>query len=146
MTEDTGSEEEPDQYFKRVNQPKKPKTSQTREDLARDLPNKALKELDKTCYVSTGHVLDFVHACDLVSLSRDAVDEDGKKTGKKVKEQAKKLFPDATDEESTIELQYPASLTRERYVLIDTFHALRHDTNTYQTDSIWWMKRTNLMW
>lgn len=145
MTEDTGSEEEPDAIYERFNQVKKSKTSRAREDLARDLPSKALKDLDKNGYVSAGHALNFVHACDLVSLSRDAVDEDGKKTGRKVSEQAKKLFPQATDEESTIELQYPASLTRERYVLIVRFRTLRHSTNINPTDSIWWIKRTNLM-
>lgn len=113
------SEEEPDALFEGLNKRlNKPKASRARQDPARDLPSKALKELDKNGYVSTGPAPRFVHACDLVSLSRDAVDEDGKKTGKKVKQQAKKLFPQATDEESTVELQYPASLTKERYVLI----------------------------
>lgn len=83
-----------------------------REDPDRDLVSNALKALDRAGYVTAKPTV-FTHASELVSLSRE---DDGKKNGKKVAKQADKLFPLATDEESTIELQYPGSLTRERCV------------------------------
>lgn len=123
---ESGSEEEPGAVFDRFDKPKPSRTM--REDPARDLPSRALKELHLAGYVAS-HTLRFEHARNIVGLAPDDGDDEGRENGKKTLKQANKLFPEATDAESTIELQYPGSLTRERYVLscgstLDSFCAI----------------------
>lgn len=79
---------------------KRPRTNgQIDED--RKLRNAALTELAEAGYAdNSGRALKFVHARDVVGLAHGDA----------------KVFPDASDEDSAIELQYPGSLTRERYV------------------------------
>lgn len=72
----------------------------TRTDPDRKLRNVALTELAEGGYKDTGKKLKFVHAADVVSLAQG--DE--------------KCFPGAGPEDLVVELQYPGSLTRERYV------------------------------
>lgn len=114
-------DEELDNYDNFLADQQKLKRARTiRQDMARDLPHHALKELDKMGYTEAAP-LRFTHAAEIVSFSRGAADDGEDQDGRKkncniVASQAvKRVFPLATDEESTIELQYPASLTRERY-------------------------------
>lgn len=74
----------------------------TRTDPDRKLRNVALTELAEGDYKDTGKKLKFIHAAEVVSLAQG--DE--------------KCFPSASPEELVVELQYPGSLTRERYVHI----------------------------
>lgn len=72
-----------------------------RTDPNRRLRNAALTELAGSGYGDKGgKSLQFVHAADLVSLALGD----------------SKVFPDANPEELVVELQYPGSLSRERYV------------------------------
>lgn len=72
----------------------------TRTDPDRKLRSIALTELAEADYKDTGKPLRFIHAAEVVSLAQG--DE--------------KCFPDAHAEDLVVELQYPGSLTRERYV------------------------------
>lgn len=111
--DDDTSGEEPDVVFARKSQAKAATTT-VRQDMARNLASRALKALDAARYANAPE-LDFVHACDVLSVPRPDNGPEPK-PGKRVAKQAAKVFPLASDEESKIELQYPASLTRERYV------------------------------
>lgn len=96
--ESSGDEEEEDldELFS-----KRQKTN-GRIDKDRKLRNAALTELAEAGYTESrnGRPLKFVHARDVVGLAHGDA----------------KVFPEASDAESAIELQYPGSLTRERYV------------------------------
>lgn len=73
-----------------------------RMDPDRRLRSAALTELANNGYedLSPGQPLKFVHAADVVSLRLGDA----------------RLFPGASDEDIAVELQYPGSLTRERFV------------------------------
>lgn len=72
-----------------------------RTDEDRQLRNVALTELAAAGYTDkSNRALKFVHARDIVGLAHGDA----------------KVFPEASDEDSAVELQYPGSLTRERYV------------------------------
>lgn len=70
-----------------------------RTDEDRQLRNAALTELADAGYTDkSGKALKFVHAREVVGLAHGDA----------------KVFPEASDEDSAVELQYPGSLTRER--------------------------------
>lgn len=70
-----------------------------RTDPARTLCSNALKQLAENGYLGDEKPLRFVHAADVVSLALGDA----------------KVFSDANPEDLVVELQYPGSLTRERY-------------------------------
>ncbi|KAK2604950.1 hypothetical protein N8I77_007840 [Diaporthe amygdali] len=75
----------------------------TRMDPNRKLQHSALAELAANGYKDTGKAPKIVHAADVVSLELGD----------------KPWFPGADPEELVVKLQYPGSLTRERFVLSD---------------------------
>lgn len=92
------AEEDDDDWESRL---KRPKMS-TRMDPNRKLQHSALAELAANGYNPIGKAPKIVHAADIVSI------EQGDKP----------LFPGVDPEELVVELQYPGSLARERYVTI----------------------------
>lgn len=80
---------------------KRPKMS-TRMDPNRKLQHSALAELAANGYKEIGKAPKIVHAADIVSIQQGD----------------KPLFPGVDPEELAVELQYPGSLAKERYVTI----------------------------
>lgn len=100
---DGASADDDDDYDDWESRLKRRKMS-TRMDPNRRLQHSALAELAANGYKDTGKAPKIIHAADIVSL------EQGDKP----------LFPDVDPEELVVKLQYPGSLTRERYVTICT--------------------------
>lgn len=99
-----------------------------RTDPNRRLRNVALTDLAETGYGDKGgKPLQFVHAADLVSLALGD----------------SKVFPDAKPEELVVELQYPGSLSRERYVCAPTPGSSRAILIFLDTGSSLQRRRTN---
>lgn len=106
----------------------------TRMDPNRKLQHSALAELAANGYKDTGKAPKIIHAADVVSI------EQGDKP----------YFPGVNPEELVVKLQYPGSLTRERYVTFypgATTGSTSHpdfNTDTATTDSCFRRARTSL--
>ncbi|KAI3399899.1 hypothetical protein diail_5410 [Diaporthe ilicicola] len=96
-SDDASADDDDDDWESRL----KRRKMSTRMDPNRKLQHSALAELAANGYKDTGKAPKIIHAADIVSL------EHGDKPH----------FPDADPEELVVKLQYPGSLTRERFVL-----------------------------
>lgn len=100
------AEDEDDDWESRL----KRRRMSTRMDPNRKLQHSALAELAASGYKDTGKAPKIIHAADVVSI------EQGDKP----------YFPGVDPEELVVKLQYPGSLTRERYVTFSPANSCHH--------------------